>query len=106
MQVRALPTYYSPIGKQILTVSSSAVGFTLPSAPQCRAVFFAVEYVTASTDTLRFWVNGDTPTTTEGVLLYNGDTVEITNVDMINNFKIIRVTNDMTLMITYFGGGV
>lgn len=104
--VRAFPTYYSPIGKQILTVSSSAVGFTLPTSPQCRAVFFSVEYVTATTDTLRFWVDGSIPTSTEGMLLFNGDTVEITNVDAINNFKVIQVTNDMKIMITYYGGGV
>jgi hypothetical protein len=39
------------------------------------------------------------------MLLYNGDTVEILNVDAINNFKAIRVTNDMKIMITYYGGG-
>jgi len=106
MTIRAIPTFYSPIGKQNLTVSSSAVGFTLPSTPQIRAVFFSVEYVTATTDTLRFWVDGSTPKTSEGMLLYNGDTVEILNVDAINNFLVIRVTNDMKIMITYYGGGV
>lgn len=106
MTIRALPAFYSPIGKQILTVSSSAVGFTLPTAPQTRAVFFAVEYVTTATDTLRFWVDSSVPTTTEGILLYNGDTVEITNVDMINKFLAIATGSDMKLMIEYFGGGV
>jgi hypothetical protein len=105
MPAKIIPTFYSPVGKQVLTVSSTAVGFTLPTTVQIRAVYFSVEYATATTDTLRFWVDGSTPDASNGMLLYNGDTVEILNVDAINNFKAIRVTNDMKIMITYYGGG-
>jgi hypothetical protein len=98
---RVLPAYYSPIGFQKLTVSNSAVGFTLPSSPQVRSVIFGCE-----TDQIRFKVDGTSPDSTTGLLVNAGDVVEITNVDMINNFKAIRVTTDATLQITYFGGGV
>ena len=104
--IRVLPAYYSPIGKQALTVSSSAVGFTLPATPQVRAVLLTVEYTVASTDYLRYWATGDAPTASDGQALYHGDILEITNVDMINNFQAIAVGNDMKLMIQYFGGGV
>lgn len=101
MQVRALPTFYSPIGFQKLTVSDTAVGFTLPATPVTRAVVFSVE-----SDQIRFRVDGSDPDSTTGILLSAGDIVEITNVDMVNNFTAIRVTTDATLQIHYFGGGV
>jgi hypothetical protein len=101
MKVRSLPAYYSPIGHQTLTVSSAAIGFTLPASPQCRAVIFTVESGNA-----RFWVDGTSPTSAVGMTLYVGDIVEITNVDMINKFLAIRVSVDSVLNIQYFGGGV
>lgn len=104
--VRTFPSYYSPIGKQILTVSSSPVGFTFPVSPQVRAAFVALEYITVQTDFVRFWVDGSVPTGLEGIILYSGDTVEFTNVDMINKFLTIAHGNDMQMMIEYFGGGV
>ena len=102
MRVRALPVYYSPTGFQKLTVSSSSVGFTLPTTLQTRAVIFTVEDAQC-----RMKVDGNAPTTTDGILLYVGDVVELTNVDMINNFRAIRTTStDATFQIHYFGGGV
>lgn len=99
--VRAFPTFYSPTGFQKLTVGDTVVGFTIPTTVQCRAVIFSVE-----TDQIRFKVDGNDPTTTDGLLLNSGDVVELTNVDMITNFKAHRVTTDATIQIHYFGGGV
>lgn len=101
MKVRALPAFYSPTGFQKLTVSNTAVGFTIPTTVQTRAVMFTVE-----TDQIRFRVDGTAPDSATGILLEAGDLVEMTNVDMITNFKAIRVTSDATLQIHYFGGGV
>ena len=103
--VRVLPLGYAPIGKQALTVSSSAVGFTVPTSEQVRSALVTVEYVTTSTDTVRYWVTGDTPTTSDGHLLYNGDILELSNVTAITNFRVIATGNDMKLQIEYFGGG-
>ena len=104
--VRAFPTYYSPISKQALTVSSSPVGLTIPTSPQVRAVLITVEHITNSDDTVRHWKTGDSPTTTDGQLLYSGDILEIANVEAIKNVKFIATGNDMKLMIEYYGGGV
>lgn len=101
MSVRSFPTFYSPIGFQKLTVSSTAVGFTLPTSMQVRAVNFTCE-----TDQIRFRVDGSNPDSTTGVLVNDGDIVDLLNVDAINNFKAIRITNDATIQIHYFGGGV
>ena len=104
--VRAFPTYYSPISKQALTVSSSAVGLTVPTSPQVRAVLITVEHTVKSDDTVRHWKTGDDPTTSDGQLLYSGDILEISNVSAINNARFIATGNDMKLMIEYYGGGV
>jgi len=105
--VRALPLGYAPISKQTLTVSSSAVGFTVPTSQTTavRSALVTVEYVTATTDTVRYWITGDNPTTTEGHLLYNGDILELSNVMAVTNFRVIATGNDMKLQIEYFGGG-
>jgi hypothetical protein len=98
--VRAFPTYYSPIGSQKLTVDT-AVGLTLPNAPQTRAVQISVEGYS-----IRFQVDGTTPDSTTGHLLYVTDVLELTNVNAINNLKMIKVTSAATVQITYYGGGV
>ncbi len=98
--VRAFPTFYSPLGFQKLTVSSSAVGFTFPSVSiPIRAVHLTVENADA-----RYKVDGNSPTSTDGERLYDGDAVELTNVDMIKNFKAIAVSTDALFQIHYFGG--
>jgi hypothetical protein len=101
MTTRVLPSYYSPTGFQKLTVSSSAVGFTLPSAPQTRAVIFTVE-----NNPIRMKVDTGTVSATDGLLLYVGDEVELTNVEMINNCRLIAQSSDGLVQIQYFGGGV
>jgi hypothetical protein len=51
-------------------------------------------------------VDGNDPTTSDGILLYIGDEVELLNVQMINNCRLIAVTSDGLIQIHYFGGGV
>ena len=102
MTIKILPSYYSPIGFQKLTVTSSeAVGFTLPSSPDTRAIVFSVEG-----GTIRMKVDGNDPTTTEGMALYDGDVVELTNANMILNCKLISVSADVTVQAHFFGGGL
>lgn len=101
MSTKVLPLFYSPLGFQKLTVSSSPVGFTLPAVtPTVRAVTVTVE-----TNSIRYRLDGTDPTTTTGHLLYDGDVLDITNVNSILSFKAIAVGADGTIQITYFGGG-
>jgi hypothetical protein len=99
MSIRVVPQYYSPIGFQKLTVSNLAVGFTLPASPVTRAAILTVE-----TDAIRFRLDGSDPDASSGHIVAKDDSLELTNVQMVQNFKAIRVTNDATLNITYFGG--
>lgn len=101
MPTKVLPLFYSPLGFQKLTVSSSAVGFTLPSVvPTIRAVTVTVE-----TNSIRYRLDGSDPTATDGHLLYDGDVLDITNVNSILAFKAIAVGSDAAIQITYYGGG-
>jgi len=100
--VRTLPSYYSPISFEKITVSTSSIPFTtIPSTPICRAVMVTVE-----TDQVRFRVDGSAPDSTTGHLLNVGDILMLENVTMIANFRVIRVTTDATIQVSYFGGGV
>ena len=99
--VRTFPTFYSPIGFQKLTVGATAVGFTLPTTSLVvRSVILSVD-----TNSVRFLLTGSDPDSTTGIKLNDGDLLELDNVEMIKNFKAIRVTSDATLQVHYFGGG-
>ena len=99
--VRAFPASYSPLGFQKLTVSSSSVGFTLPTQPPfVRSVLFTVE-----TANIRMKISGAVATTSDGLLLKDGDIVELSNTEMIKNCQLIAVSSDATVQIEYLGGG-
>jgi hypothetical protein len=99
--VRAFPTYYSPLGFQKLTVSSSSVGFTFPTTVvPIRAVIFTVE-----NNDIRMKVDGGTASATDGLLLKVGDIVELLNVEAIKNCSLMAVAADGLIQIEYFGGG-
>lgn len=101
MSTKVLPLFYSPLGFQKLTVSSSAVGFTKPSVvPTIRAVTVTVE-----TNSIRYRIDGTDPDSSTGHLLYDGDVLELTNVNSINSFRAIATGSDATVQITYYGGG-
>lgn len=99
MSVRTVPSYYSPLGFQKLIVDS-VVGFTLPIEPPIvRAVQFSVE-----TDQIRFRLDGVNPDASTGVLMEKGDSLQLTNRELIMNFRAIKVTAAATIQIHYFGG--
>lgn len=99
--IRTFPTYYSPLGFQKLTVSSSPVGFTIPDLGiPVRAVIFTLE-----TNDIRMKVDGGAASATDGLLIKANDIVEILNVTAIKNCSLMAVGADATVQIEYFGGG-
>jgi hypothetical protein len=99
--VRAFPTYYSPLGFQKLTISSSPVGFTIPALGiPVRAVIFTLE-----TNDIRMKVDGGAASATDGLLIKANDIVEILNVEAIKNCSLMAVAGDGVVQIEYFGGG-
>jgi hypothetical protein len=102
--IRAFPTYYSPLGFQKLTVSSSPVGFTLPTVSKTnpiRAVIFTCE-----NNDIRMKIDGGAASATDGLLVKANDIVEILNVEAILNCSLMAVAADAIIQIEYFGGGM
>ena len=96
---------FQTVGYEAITVSSTAIGFTaakiLPTtgdfkAHRCQAVFATLE-----TDSIRFTLDGTTPTNLIGHLLTSGQNLTIRNAVDIVNFRAIRVTSDASLKVTF-----
>jgi len=84
-----------------LTVSSTVKTLTEGVYKPNRREKAQKALITVETDSVRFLTNGDTPTSSFGMLGSNGDTIELESYDEISKFCAIRITNDVTLNITY-----
>lgn len=95
------------IGHQQLTVSSTAVGLTVPTGTKPTHAL-----ITVQTDSVRWRADGTAPTAAVGNLIIA--TASATGVldlsdpngiytQIIGNIQFIRVTTDATLDIEYFG---
>lgn len=83
--------------KATLSISSSAIGLGVVPPSATRA------YITVEGAAIRFWVNnGATPTTTQGHLVNDGGSIELTAQEQLNYFKAIAVSGTATLQVSYF----
>ncbi len=92
---------YVAYDKEVITVGSTAVGFSPDKIKNCK-----VAYCTLDPDAgaIRYWVDGSTPTSTEGHYVDSGQSITITSPTEISNFKAIRVgSTDGKLHVTYKG---
>jgi hypothetical protein len=96
---------YPSGGYEAITVSNTAIGFTSTqikptsgdfSGKVCQEVFCTLE-----TDSIRFTLDGTTPTNLIGHLLNAGQTLTIKNPADIAGFRAIRVTGDASLKVTF-----
>ncbi len=87
---------YQPSDHETLTISNAAIGLT---AAKAGAAFLAE--VVCETDQIRYWKDGGTPTTTQGILVGSGERFYLWTVE-ITGFRGIRVTNDAVLQVTYY----
>jgi len=90
-----------------LTVSDSAVSLA-DASPAYNAGFdVAGFFLTVEDADVRFRTDGSAPTSSEGHLLYEGQTLQFTDknyMDLVKNIKFIRAgSTDAKLKITYFG---
>lgn len=83
-------------GKETLTVAASAVGFASIPAGASIAI------ITTETADIRYWVDGSTPTTSQGHLVSAGDAIKLDSVGQLTNFKAIAVSGSATMQISYF----
>ena len=100
----AIISEYQADGYEAITVNT-AVGFTsseiFPTSGQfksqkCQAVFCTLE-----TDSIRFTLDGTTPSSTVGHLLTAGQNLTILNGHDIVKFRCIKVTSNASLKVTY-----
>ncbi len=63
---------------------------------KCKAIFATLE-----TDQIRFWLNGEDPSSSVGHLMDVGDNLTLSNIYDIENFRATRVTADATLSVSY-----
>ena len=104
-------------GQQTLTVSTTAVPLTLPTASNKsrpkRVLIFCGPVGAATTNFVRWRADGTNPTATAGMVLQVGDYLDLTSMDgqeadfygTISRIKFIRDTSaaaDATLEIAYF----
>lgn len=88
-----------PVGKQAaLTVGAAAVGLTIPStkpAPNWA-------HITVETQSIRYWVDGSTPTAAEGHLVAAGGSIDLSGNDEVRKFSAIRATGaDGVIQVTF-----
>ena len=87
---------------ETLTVSSTALPVTeskrVPGANigRCRYLFCTVE-----TDQVRYRLDGGAPTATVGHLVSVGQNIEVHGEENVQNFRIIRVTADATVPMSF-----
>lgn len=89
----------TPVGYQQLTVSSAAVGLTLPAASNnVTGPRYAV--IRCATANVRWRDDGTNPSATVGVPLNVGEILEYDG--NLSAIKFIRVSADATLDISYY----
>lgn len=96
MVTEQVPLYRKPAGYQQITVSSTAIGLTIPKGAQ-KAVF-AVE-----AQPLRYRNDGVDPTASVGMLCAAGVQFEMHTKEALEKFKAIRSGGtDSVLSVTYY----
>jgi hypothetical protein len=90
-----------PLDKEEVTVGNSAVGFNTAIVQQ-SAGNAAVVVVTVEDDSIRYWVDGSTPTITSGHLAPADSAFTICGLNSIKNFLAIRVTTDAAIKASFF----
>jgi hypothetical protein len=81
------------IGKQTITASGTAQRLTVPTG----AVY---AQVTVSGGTIRYWLDGSTPTSTQGL---SSTAFDISGTQNILDFKFIELTATAVVQVQFFG---
>lgn len=96
---------FTPVAfaKETITVSSTALGLTRSVYDQAATTGFkaVMAFLTTETDAMRVWFDGSIPTAAIGHNVASGTTVVVCSTDLAS-FRMIRVTNDVTVRVTYY----
>ena len=86
---------YSYEASESLTVSSTALPLGAIREGRTHAL------ITVAVDAVRFWLDGSSPTATVGHILNVGDTLELDGRAELDGVRLIRVTSDATVSVSY-----
>ena len=93
------------VSYEAITVAATAIGFTatkiLPTSGDWSGVKCEEAFCTLETDSVRWTVDGTTPTASVGHLMVAGESLTLESRSDITNFRAIKVTNDASLKVTY-----
>lgn len=87
-----------PQAKEMITVSTAVKTLTSGTYGSDTRAFIQCQDAD-----IRYWITGDNPTATEGILLYDGDYLELRTATELSNFKAIRDAEaDAKLAVQYY----
>ncbi len=87
-------------GVQKLTVSNVSIGVTIPTGADDSS-FPKALFVTVEADAIRFRYDGTAPTATDGHKVDAGGNFTVEGHENVVNFRMIRVTGDATVQVTF-----
>ncbi len=92
------------INHEEIVVSGAAVALTPAIYNPGTGVSASFAMVTAEGGAMRYFVNGQNPSASSGVLLEEGDIVELPSIYHIKDFKVIKAgDDDGKITVTYEG---
>jgi hypothetical protein len=101
--------FFPQFAKETLTISSTALPFTSSvyrstSNPvnTAQIATFTVTCASGTSCAIRFWIEGSTPTSAQGLRAAYGDSVTVYGLQTITNFRAIReISTDAIIDVTY-----
>lgn len=87
---------------KVLTASVYAPTTNCSGPAQCNADYALITVEAAASACLRFWPDGTSPTTTVGHRYCDAQAFFIDGYKNIANLKMIRVTTDVTIQVSYY----
>ena len=91
------------LGKNTITDLSSARSLGYGGSIPAGTTRAAIDVEGAA---VRFWIDGSTPTSSQGHLLQAGDSIAVENGNEVQQALFIGVTSGASLQITFSGGSV
>jgi len=101
-KINVVAGLYVAFEKETLTIADTAKSLTATKYTASDKNFAKRALMTCETAQIRYWYNGDDPTTSEGLILNPGSHLSIIGATNIRNFKAIRTgANSGVLQIIF-----
>jgi hypothetical protein len=93
-----------PTGFEVVTVSSTAVGATVSKLTSATGRSISYIYGYVATDAIRVRDDGENPTASVGQPVAAGERFEVCGVKAARQFRMIRVTGDAPVSLSFYSG--